>query len=184
MAQGYIRSKADMKFLILFISDVIGEAMRNEILLQAVLSDECADYFTYTEALTELCSDGFMEEGTDGYVITETGRSNFYALGKVLPNSVRRNAQNAATRAIASARRDACISTSTHKREGTNHYTTQLSLSDGQTEILSLSLLTVKAEQGADMEANFSRNAEKIYLRILEALVDEYPQKDEEEENQ
>ena len=71
----------------------------------------------------------------------------------------------------------------TKKREGTNHYTTQLSLSDGQTEILSLSLLTVKAEQGADMEANFSRNAEKIYLRILEALVDEYPQKDEEEDN-
>ena len=183
MAQGYIRNKADMKFLILFISDVIGEAMRNEILLQAVLSDECADYFTYTEALTELCADGFMEEGSNGYVITEKGRSNFYALGKVLPHSVRRNAQNAATRAIASAQRDACINTSTKKREGTNHYTTQLSLSDGQTEILSLSLLTVKAEQGADMEANFSRNAEKIYLRILEALVDEYPQKDEEEDN-
>lgn len=182
MAQGYIRNKADMKFLILFISDVIGDAMQNEILLQAVLSDECADYFTYTEALTELCADGFMVESEEGYSITEPGRSNFYALGKVLPYSVRRNAQNAATRAIASAQRNACIKTTTKKLSGTNHYTTELSLSDGQTEILSLSLLTVKSEQGADIEANFSRNAEKIYLRILEALVDEYPQKEDEED--
>lgn len=176
MALGYIRRESDMKFLILFILDVIGEAVAEESLLEAVLTDECADYFTFSEALAELMSDGFVAESNKGYGITALGKTNFNALGNVLPYSVRRNAEAAATKAVAAAKRAALISTDTQKSEEGNFFTTRLSMSDGRDEILSLSLLTVKSEQGADIEANFARNAEKIYRRVLAALLDEYPE--------
>ena len=54
MAEGYIRSGSDMKFLILYVLDVIGEPISNEILLQAVQSDPLADYFNYASSLREL----------------------------------------------------------------------------------------------------------------------------------
>ena len=179
MAEGYIRSGSDMKFLILYVLDVIGEPISNEILLQAVQSDPLADYFNYASSLRELRDDGFVLEDDRGYSITAEGKRNFDALGRVLPFSVRRDAQNAATRAIASARRDELISTSTEKAEGKNHFTTRLSLSDGLDEILSLSLLTVSSEQGAELERNFEANAEEIYKRVLSALLDDYAPKQE-----
>ena len=173
MAEGYIRNGSDMKFLILFVLDVIGEPISNEILLEAVQSDPLADYFTYAVSLKELCDDGFVSEGDAGYAITPEGKRNFDALGRVLPYSVRRDSQNAAMRAIAAAKRDALISTSTKKSENANHYITKLSLNDGLDEILSLSLLTVSAEQGADLERRFEQNAEEIYKRILSALLED-----------
>ena len=75
MALGYIRRESDMKFLILFILDVIGEAVAEESLLEAVLTDECADYFTFSEALAELMSDGFVAESDKGYGITALGKT-------------------------------------------------------------------------------------------------------------
>jgi len=179
MNQGYIRSTSDMKFLILFILDLFSKPIEGEVLLQSVLSDPCADYFTYSDALSGLCDDDFVGENKDGYFITESGKMNFNALGQVLPYSVRRNAQNAATKAIASAQRQSCIQTSTVKSPGKNFYTTSLSMSDGKDTIVSLSLLTVKSEQGAEIERNFSRHAEKIYTRILSALLEEYPEDSE-----
>lgn len=181
MAEGYIRTGSDMKFLILYILDVIGEPIPNEILLQAVQSDPLADYFSYASSLRELSEDGFVTEDEKGFTITAEGKRNFDALGRVLPFSVRRDAQNAATRAIAAARRDELISTSTKKVEGKNHFTTRLSLNDGLDEILSLSLLTVSAEQGAGLERNFEKNAEEIYKRILMVLLDDYAPKPEDE---
>jgi len=179
MNQGYIRNTSDMKFLILFILDTFSEPINGEILLQSVLSDPCADYFTYSDALSGLCTDGFVAEDQDGYRITESGKKNFAALGQVLPYSVRRNAQNAATKALASAQRQSCIRTSTVKCPDSNLFTTTLSMSDGKDTIVSLSLLTVKSEQGAEIERNFSRHAEKIYMKILSALTEEYPEDSE-----
>lgn len=175
MALGYIRKQSDMKFLILFILDVIGEAVTEDALLEAVLTDACADYFSFSAALSELVADGFVSENGAGYAITPAGKVNFDALGNVLPYSVRRNAETAATKAVAAAKRAACIQTDTVKSEEGNHFITRLSMSDGRDEILSISLLTVKSEQGADIEANFAQNAEKIYRRVLAALLDEYP---------
>ena len=175
MALGYIRKESDMKFLILFILDVIGEAIAEETLLEAVLTDECADYFTFSEALAGLIADGFVAESGEGYAITASGKTNFDALGNILPYSVRRNAETAATKAVAAAKRNACIRTDTVKSEEGNHFTTCLSLTDGADEILSISLLTVKSEQGAEIESNFAKNAEKIYQRVLAALLDDYP---------
>jgi len=179
MNEGYIRNTSDMKFLILFILDIFSEPIQGEILLQSVLSDPCADYFTYSDALNGLCSDGFVTENNECYSISDSGKKNFDALGQVLPYSVRRNAQNAATKAIASAQRQSCIQTSTVKCPGKNLFTTTLSMSDGEENIVSLSLLTVKAEQGAEIERNFSRHAEKIYTKILSAILEEYPEDSE-----
>ncbi|MBR5743063.1 MAG: DUF4364 family protein [Clostridia bacterium] len=171
MSEGYIRSGSDMKFLILYVLDVIGEPISDEILLQAVQSDPLADYFSFASSLRELTDDGFVAGNEKGYAITPEGKRNFDALGRVLPFSVRRDAQNAATRAIAAAKRDALISTSTEKAENGNHFTTRLSLNDGLDEILTLSLLTVSAEQGAELERTFEENAEEIYKEVLAVLL-------------
>lgn len=174
MPKGYIRDKTDMKFLILFILDVIEEPVDSDVLLEAVLSDECADFFTFSEACGELLEDGFIEQNFKKYEITVSGRLNFRALGQVLPYSVRREAQDAAIRAISVARRNANIKTSTHKAEGKNHYITTLAMSDGNDDIVKIDVLTVTAEQGIAIEKNFQGNAEAIFRRVLSALLDKY----------
>jgi hypothetical protein len=45
-----------------------------------------------------------------------------------------------------------------------------LSLSDGKGEIISMRVLAADEEQAGSMEANFRRNAEGIYGKIIEIL--------------
>jgi len=173
---GFIREKSEVKFLILFVMSFLPIAVTESSLLDICLIDGGFGYFEFAEAFRELIGTGHVSEIADGkshlYVITEKGRYAAKVFEHDLPSPVREKAQSAAVRVVREIKRNAAISTSVDKHSD-NNYTVNLSMRDSGDTVLSLSLMVVTPQQGAMLERNFRKYAEKIYNEIITSLLKE-----------
>ena len=107
------------------------------------------------------------------YSITDKGRGAAKIFEKELPSTVRERAQRSAIRVIREIKRNAGIATRTTQC-GEDHYNVSLAIEDGSDIILSVTLSVVNPQQGAMLERNFKKNAEKIYNAILNDLLNDF----------
>ena len=155
---GFIHSEMELKVLILFILRRLPErAAFQELTDMTLLTDGAIDYFDFTQSLSDLVDTEHVSLTEDGYLITEKGRVNGEAMESSLPYSVRVRAEKAA---------------SSHEMRSRGGFTVKLSMSDGMGPILSLELLTGDDKQSEQIEENFKKNAEKLYVRIVELLME------------
>ena len=170
---GFIRTEMDLKVLILFILRRLPEAANwDELTDMTLLCDGAIGYFDFSECLTDLVRTEHVEKKAEGYVITEKGRVNGEAMESTLPYSVRIRAEKAAATLASLQRRRGMIEAS-HEMRTRGGFTVHLGLSDGMGPILSMDLLTGNGKQAAQMEENFKKNAEKLYGKIVELLLNE-----------
>lgn len=171
---GFIHSEMDLKVLILFILRRLPEAAAwDELTDMTLLCDGAIGYFDFSECLSDLVRTGHVEKkGEDAYIITEKGRVNGETMESSLPYSVRVRAEKAAA-ALANLQRRRGMIEAGHELRSRGGYTVHLGLSDGVGTILSMDLLTGDGRQAAQIEENFKKNAEKIYGKIVELLLNE-----------
>ena len=170
---GFIRTEMDLKVLILFILRRLSEpASWEELTDMTLLADSAIGYFDFSECLADLVRTGHAEKGEAGYTVTEKGRENGQAMESSLPYSVRVRAEKAAAALSDTQRRRSMIKAG-HEMRSRGGFTVHLSMSDGVGPILDLQMLTGDEKQTAKIEANFKKNAEKLYQKMIALLSEE-----------
>ncbi len=114
---GFIHTKEDIKFLVLFAMDLLPFPVTFETVVDLITwCDDGFGYFELSEAFYEMIPTGHIDESTENgvkhYTITEKGREATRIFEKQLPYPVREAAQRSALRVVRQIRRDAAIHTS------------------------------------------------------------------------
>jgi hypothetical protein len=89
MERGFIQSKLEIKFLLLYILSHTQEPLNLDQLTDVAMCDSGVGYFDLTAALAELVDSGHIDSQTGVYQITDKGRKNGAITEDELPYSVR-----------------------------------------------------------------------------------------------
>ncbi|MGI6181157.1 MAG: DUF4364 family protein [Agathobaculum sp.] len=178
---GFIHSKEDIKFLILFAMDLLPFPVSFSTVVDLTTwCDEGFGYFELSEAFYELLPSGHITEqqADDGkqYSITEKGREATRIFEKQLPFPVREAAQRSAIRVVRQIRRDAAIHTSVTERAD-NDLTVRMEMD----QVFAVEMAVISRAQASMLERTFKANAEAIYQTLLSALTANYETEKEEE---
>ena len=166
---GFIHEELDIKILILFVLRRLpGVVDPSELSDLCRSCDEGFDYFEYSDCLADLIDNGLIAENEDGFSITEKGAKNVEIVENDIPYSVRSRAEKLLKPLRDRLRREAMIRTS-HVNEKNGCFV-QLSMSDGEGDVINLRLLCGGEEQAKIMEKNFRKNAEAFYQQFIEML--------------
>ena len=179
---GFIHSKEDIKFLILFAMDLLPFPVSFSTVVDLTTwCDEGFGYFELSEAFYELVPTGHVEEsrrdGEPEYSITDKGREAIRVFEKQLPYPVREAAQRSALRVVRQIRRDAAIHTSV-----TEHAANDLTVRMEMEQVFAVEMDVVSRAQASMLEHTFKANAEAIYQTLLSAMTADYETEKEEED--
>lgn len=168
---GFIHDKLDIKILILFILRRLPEPVTFEMLSELTLCDGGISYFDFAECVAELVETEHIVTDGHKYSLTEKGKRNSEITENSIPYSVRIKAEKNASELSYQLNRKSMISASRSiRRKG--GYTVELSLSDGISEIIALKLFAVSQEQAQALEKGFTKNAESIYNKVIELILE------------
>ena len=179
---GFIHSKEDIKFLILFAMDLLPFPVSFSTVVDLTTwCDEGFGYFELSEAFYEMVPTGHIEERTGGddtlYSITDKGREAIRVFEKQLPYPVREAAQRSALRVVRQIRRDAAIHTSV-----TEHAANDLTVRMEMEQVFAVEMDVVSRAQASMLEHTFKANAEAIYQTLLSAMTADYETEKEEDD--
>ncbi|HIX89893.1 MAG TPA: DUF4364 family protein [Candidatus Agathobaculum pullicola] len=178
---GFIHSKEDIKFLILFAMDLLPFPVSFSTVVDLTTwCDEGFGYFELSEAFYEMVPTGHIEEvpgdGEPAYHITDKGREAIRVFEKQLPYPVREAAQRSALRVVRQIRRDAAIHTTVTER-AVNDLTIRMEME----QVFAIEMDVVSRGQAAMLERTFKTNAEAIYQTLLGAMTADYETEKEDE---
>lgn len=171
---GFIHSKEDIKFLILFAMDLLPFPVDFSTIVDLTTwCDEGFGYFELSEAFYEMIPTGHIEElpqaGGAQYQITEKGREATRIFEKQLPAPVRDAAQRSALRVVRQIRRDAALHTEVIER-GEHDLTVRMEME----EVFAIEMNVVSRAQAFMLEQTFKTGAEAVYQTLLTAMTADY----------
>lgn len=169
---GMIRDKLDIKILLLYILQQLPYPVKPTLLSELVFFDGGFSWFDYTDCLAQLTESGQVTEEDGRYAITDRGRENIGFIGTSIPYSVRAKADRLTAPVAAQMRRDRQIEAASEERED-GSVSVSLRLSDGVGEVIALRLSVPDAGTAAAIEARFRKDAEKLYNKIIELILEE-----------
>lgn len=169
---GFIHDKLDIKILILYILRRLPEPVTLDTLSELTLCDEGIGYFDFAECVSELVATEHIKTDGHTYSLTDKGIKNSDITENSLPFSVRVKAEKGASDLRFMMNRKSMI-TSSHSIRRKGGYTVDLSLSDGISDIISLKLFAVSQAQAQSLEDGFSKNAEGIYNKIIQMILED-----------
>ena len=166
---GFISSKLEIKFLILYISARLVEPVPFETLQELSMCDGGVDYFGFSECLADLVRTEHLTLKEGLYSITDKGRRNSAVCESSLPYSVRMEAEQKLALCHEQLKRRALVKASIHPRDK-GGYEVSLSLSDDLDELMNLRLLVTRQDMALELQKRFRAGAEELYARILSDL--------------
>ncbi|MDO5141546.1 MAG: DUF4364 family protein [Eubacteriales bacterium] len=172
---GFIHSKEDIKFLVLFAMDLLPFPVSFSTVVDLTTwCDGGFGYFELSEAFYELPQTGHIAAHQDGdgeplYAITDKGREATRIFEKQLPFPVREAAQRSALRVVRQIRRDAAIRTAVTER-APNDLTVRMEME----QVFALEMEVVSRGQATMLERTFKAHAETIYQTLLHAMIDDH----------
>ncbi len=173
---GFIHEKIEIKILILFILSRLPAPINGNDLAELALCDGGFDYFTYAECLAELVESDHITLNDNEYAITDKGRTNCEITLQTIPYSVRVSAGASADEYADQQRRNALIQSS-HTVRPRGDCDVQLSMSDGSADMISMKILVGSESEALEIEKRFRRNAEAVYMKIIELLLSDESEK-------
>ena len=179
--RGFIRDNLEIKFLILYIAARIIEPIPFDTMLDLGLCDEGVGYFDFSECLRDLVETEHLTLSENGlYTITEKGLRNSRVCESSLPYSVRLRCDKNIETWNRTLRRRSQIKGTVEKRlNGT--YTVRLSLDDDMGSVMDLRLMVPREDMGKVLAEQFRKAPERMYNKILGALLTEDPTEAEKE---
>ena len=160
---GFIHGELDTKLLILFILRRLPRPVDGDTLTELCFCDTGVSWFEYSQCLADLVDTGHIDK-------LEKGDRNCAATESSLPYSVRTKAERLIKPIAAQMKRDALIVTE-HRVEKNGCFV-KLSLSDGEGDIINMTVLVSDEACAQDIEQRFRRDAEIMYGKIVNLLTD------------
>ena len=162
---GFIHTKEDIKFLVLFAMDLLPFPVTFETVVDLITwCDDGFGYFELSEAFYEMIPTGHIDESIENgaklYAITDKGRRNSEICETSLPYSVR----------LAADKNITAIHTSV-----TEHGEHDLTVRMEMEQVFAIEMAVVSHEQATMLERTFKANAEAIYQKLLGVMTQEYP---------
>ena len=169
---GFIHGELDTKILILYVLRRLPRPVDAQTLTELCSFDTGVGWFDYADCLAGLEDTGHVERlQGERYVITDKGAADGEAAETSLPYSVRVKASRLIEPVAEKMRRDAMIEAS-HEAAPGGGTSVRLRLSDGKGEVMSLRLLVPDEASALAAERCFRADAEGIYQRIAELLLE------------
>jgi len=173
---GFIHTKEEIKYLILFAMDLLPFPVSfNTIVDLTTWCDDGFGYFELSEAFYEMLQTGHItlvaqkDNSERRYRITTRGREAANVFEKQLPFPVREAAQKSALRVVRRIRRSAAIHTRVTE-QGENDLVVRMEME----QVFAIEMNVVSPTQASLLEKNFQENAETIYQTLLTAMTSNY----------
>lgn len=170
---GGIRSKNEIRVLICYMFNSIKDKLSKDIVIEAVLQYELANYFELSSAFDELVNNGNLVEsgvidGETVYVLSENGKMIAEELESAVPYSVKEKAYNCALKLLAEKKTKRENKVEIVKTE--NGYSVNCLISGGEIELLSFTLYAPDFEQAEIIKKNFYESPLTVY-KVMLALM-------------
>ena len=170
IAPGGLRSKNEIKILICYLFNTVNDKMSQSLVVEAIRSDELANFFEIVVAFEELITDGNLEksdviDGEQTYVITNNGRVIAMQLETTLAHTVKQKSYNCALRLL-SERRTA-RENHVEIRKTKNGFEVDCRVSGGEVTLLEFTLYAPNHEQAEIIKKNFLSYPQAVYKTML-----------------
>ncbi len=170
---GGIRSKNEIRVLICYMFNSIKDKLSKDIVIEAVLQYELANYFELSSAFDELVSNGNLIEsgiidGENVYILSENGKMIAEQLESTVPYSVKQKAYNCALKLLSEKKTKRENKVEITKTE--NGYSVNCFISGGEIELLSFTLYAPDFEQAEIIKNNFYESPLTVY-KVMLALM-------------
>ncbi|MBO4915879.1 MAG: DUF4364 family protein [Oscillospiraceae bacterium] len=168
---GFIRSKQEIKFLILYIAERLIAPVPFEGIQELAMCDPAVDFFDFSECLSYLVDTGHMTYSQDGlYEITEKGMQNGRACAEEIPYSVRLNAEKLTEAYNQRIKRQKQVQS--FIRQGKNGtFRVMLCFNDDDgTPFWNMELCVPDEDKAKALVKRFQNGPEKLYGELIELL--------------
>ena len=170
VAPGGLRSKNEIKILICYLFDSVGESMSRSLTVEAIRSDELANFFEIVVAFDELVQGGSLIpdaeiDGEQTYLLSANGRIIAQQLETTLAHSVKRKAYNCALRLLGERRTARENFVDIVKTE--SGFEVNCRVSGGDITLLSFTLYAPDYEQAEIVKENFLGYPRTVYKTML-----------------
>ena len=171
---GFIRSKNEIKYLILYIAERLIEPVSFEVMQELTMCDPGVDFFEFSECLNYLVRTGHMDCSKDElYSITEKGVQNGRVVADEIPYSVRLQAEKLVGVQNQRIKRARQVQSSVRKL-GNGTYGVELRFNDDYGIPLWRTELAVPDEAKARaLCKRYEDNPEQLYMEVVALLLRE-----------
>lgn len=168
---GFIRSKEEIKYLILYIAERLIAPVPFDVIQEITMDDPAVDYFEFAECMSYLVQSGHLNcSASDLYSITEKGIRNGRACASAIPYSVRLKVEKLAEDQNKAIRRAMQVQSKVTKHVG-GTYGVELRFNDDYGLTLWRMELTVPDEASAvSLAQRFEKEPEKMYNQLIHLL--------------
>ncbi len=168
---GFIRSKAEIKYLILYIAERLIAPVPFEVMQELTMCDPAVEFFDFSECLSYLVDTEHMTCSKDDlYAITEKGVQNGRACADEIPYSVRLKADGLTEKANQRIKRQKQVQSSITQRKN-GLYDVHLSFNDDTGRPLWAMELAVPDEKRAkSLDKRFQNSPEQLYSELIKLL--------------
>ena len=162
IAPGGLRSKTEIKILICYLYYTVKDKMSQSIVVEAIRSDELANFFEIAAAFDELISDGNLEksdvvDGEQTYLLTKNGTEIAMELEATLAYTVKQKSYNCALRLL--SERKTARENHVEIRKAENGFEVNCRVSGGEVTLLEFNLYAPNFEQAENIKKNFLSDA-------------------------
>ncbi len=170
IAPGGLRSKNEIKILICYLYETVKDKMSQSLIVEAIRSDELANFFEIVVAFEELASDGTLiksdiVDGEQTYVLSANGRVIANQLETTLAHSVKRKSYDCAIRLLSQRKTARENFVDIEKTE--NGFSVNCRVSGGEIDLFSFTLYAPNLEQAEVMKQNFLSYPQTVYKTML-----------------
>ena len=164
----------EVKVLLAYFLDKIDQPVTPSQMLEIIRSDDTVSYFLYVEAVEQMLENGTLaleeREGTEYYVLTESGREGARQFKDINSKSVRDRIYASGLRLFARLRAEREMKFEIEPA-GTGA-TVRCILEDGGVTLLDLKLFAPGREQAEFIKSKILMNPSDFYSRVLDYVIE------------
>lgn len=167
------RDVYEVKILLAYFLNKIDQPVTPAQMLEIIRSDDTVSYFLYVEAVEKMLENGTLaveeREGTEYYVLTESGKAGAESFKHLVSKSVRDRVYAAGLRLFARLRAEREMHFEITPLE--KGCTVHCRLEDGGTELLDLKLYAADQGQAEFIKSKILMNPSDFYGKLLDYVI-------------
>ena len=171
---GFIRSKQEIKYLILYIAERLIAPVPFEVMQELTMCDPAVSFFDFSECLSYLVDTAHMTCSPDGlYAVTEKGVQNGRACAEELPYSVRLTADRLAEEQNQRIKRKKQVQSAIEQRRDGTFAVTLRFRDDAGRVLWGMELAVPDEAKAKDLAKRFEEGPEQMYSELIRLLFPE-----------